>query len=136
MRNKENKSRYNREYYKRNKKRILKNKKEWRKKNRDKELKTSREGRKRSREFVEDYRKGKSCASCGWNKHPEILQFHHRSSEKKERNIATMRGKSYTSNRIKKEIKKCVLLCPNCHFWKHKKKLNMIRESNERRLNE
>ena len=72
--------------------------------------------RERTKKFRLNYKKNKSCILCGWNKHTEILQFHHKEkSDKIKRSISHM----LTWKQLKKEISKCVLLCPNCHFWLH-----------------
>lgn len=42
------------------------------------------------------------CEDCGWNKHLEVLEIHH-----KDRNI---------KNNIRENL---ILLCPNCHDWRH-----------------
>lgn len=81
------------------------------KKTLNKELTTKR------KKFLENYKKDRICLNCGWNKHTEILQFHH--NGEKERNVSEIR----TINKIKEEIKKCILLCPNCHFWLHYQKV-------------
>ena len=68
---------------------------------------------KKYREHVLSYKKDKCCERCGYNEHTEILQFHH------------LRDKEFTISEndcIKKfdeEIKKCILLCPNCHSLHH-----------------
>ena len=43
-----------------------------------------------------------------------ILEFHHK-KKNKERDISNLRGKW---DKIEKEVKKCELLCRNCHFEK------------------
>lgn len=87
------------------------NEKEARKENKKKSYKLRKE-------FVENYKKDKCCLSCGYKKHTEILQFHH--LKEKEENISGMYKKSL--ERIKAEINKCVLLCPNCHSLLHSKR--------------
>ena len=86
----------------------------------EKEQKKAQKKRKaiERKEFVENYKKDKFCSSCGYKEHTEILQFHHL-KEKKE-NISGMYKKSL--EKIKAEISKCILLCPNCHFFLHSKK--------------
>jgi hypothetical protein len=69
------------------------------------------------RNFLRDYKKDKCCAFCGWSIHPEILQFHH--TKDKIYDISHMPLSKQPSKRVYDEIKKCVLLCPNCHFWHH-----------------
>jgi len=71
-----------------------------------------------NREFVINFKKDKCCSSCGYKEHTEILQFHH--TGEKTKNISRMNGISL--NRIKSEIDKCILLCPNCHLLLHSKK--------------
>ena len=64
---------------------------------------------------------GGNCERCGYNKHPQILTFHHRIREEKVFGV----GERLSShlNILRKEARKCVLLCLNCHgefhlgFW-------------------
>jgi hypothetical protein len=63
----------------------------------------------------------KHCDFCGWSKHPEILDFHHKNKSKKEFSFAVGCLGNYSWSRVLKEIKKCKLLCPNCHRWLHYK---------------
>lgn len=68
----------------------------------------------------------KGCDKCGWRVRPEICEFHH---PYKRQNQFTI-GKSNfnrTWMSIEKEIKRCVLLCPNCHREYHFKKRNKIK---------
>lgn len=64
------------------------------------------------RAVVFDMLKDKQCHDCGccdWT----ILQFDHVDPTQKEFNMHDMVGKSPT--RIRKEISKCEVVCPNCH---------------------
>ena len=58
------------------------------------------------------------CVYCGWNVHPEILQFHHRDPRVKDIAISKLK-QCRTWETIQKEIDKCDLICPNCHMFKH-----------------
>jgi len=69
----------------------------------------------RNTDFILEFKREKCCSSCGYKEHPEILQFHH--TRDKLENISQLKKKSL--DRIKKEIEKCILLCPNCHFLLH-----------------
>lgn len=69
-----------------------------------------------NKKWITDYKKDKSCVMCGYNKHPEILHFHH-TKQNKQYNIS--RNKDKSINTLKKEIEKCILLCPNCHGSLH-----------------
>ena len=66
------------------------------------------------------YKSG-GCQLCGYNKHPEILQFHHREPALKSFNFADGNNGNKSIKIINKEIQKCILLCPNCHNWLHYK---------------
>ena len=64
--------------------------------------------------FILDCKKDKCCAICGWNKFTPILQFHHL------RNKEFAIGRTvFEIGRMKAEMEKCILLCPNCHFELH-----------------
>lgn len=73
----------------------------------------------RKKKIIEIKRKS-GCERCGWNKHPEILQFHHKG--KKDFGFAKIDLSSYSWERLLKEMKKCNLWCPNCHMWYHYEK--------------
>ena len=57
------------------------------------------------------------CTKCGFN-HPAALDFHHEDPSTKEHNVNRL-----ISNKLFKkayeEIKKCVVLCANCHRIHH-----------------
>lgn len=70
-------------------------------------------------EFISTYKKGKCCELCGYKEYPEILQFHHKNRKEKSFNIANEYKYFHSTELVKAEIKKCILLCPNCHSWLH-----------------
>ena len=59
---------------------------------------------------------GGKCNKCGYDKHPGALHFHHKNPSTK--NFAINSNKLLTKERHK-EIKKCILLCANCHSIEH-----------------
>ena len=71
---------------------------------------------KRHKQRVADINKFKEeagCADCG-QKYPGVaMDFHHRNGEIKEFNISNC--SSYSAEKISREIKKCDVLCKNCH---------------------
>lgn len=77
--------------------------------------------KKEKKEYISKLRKISKCKICGYNKHPEVLVFHHRKSSKDNKWINILRGGSYSLKLLKKEIEKCDILCPNCHQWLHYK---------------
>lgn len=61
---------------------------------------------------------GGSCCLCGYNKSIQALQFHHKNPKEKDFAIS---GKSYSFEKMKKEVDKCILICSNCHIEIHEK---------------
>ena len=59
---------------------------------------------------------GGKCVRCGYNKCNRALEFHHIDGQQKERNISKL---LYSWTRLVKELKKCTLLCSNCHEEVH-----------------
>ena len=57
--------------------------------------------------------KGGKCCRCGYDYCVEALEFHHLNPEEKELSLSG--GKSYSFERIKPELDKCILVCANCH---------------------
>ncbi len=72
------------------------------------------------RNFILKYKSERSCEICNWNDHTEILQFHHKELTKKKFQIGVS-SYGIPLEKIKKEMIKCILLCPNCHNWIHYK---------------
>jgi hypothetical protein len=70
--------------------------------------------------------KGGKCSICGFNKPvPGAYDFHHLDRNEKEFSIG---GTSWSFERIKSEVDKCILVCRNCHAEIHHN------ETQERRL--
>lgn len=65
---------------------------------------------KKVRDFLREYKTIVGCLNCGYSSSHAALEFHHVSGEKE---INVCNAKSIT--RAKREIKKCVVLCANCH---------------------
>lgn len=62
---------------------------------------------------------GGKCMLCGYDKNYSALSFHHRNPDEKE-NTLDLRNLSNSSwEKIEKELKKCDLLCLNCHMEHH-----------------
>ncbi len=57
---------------------------------------------------------GGTCVLCGYSRWLGALQFHHVARNKKEFHLA-QRGHSRSLARSRAEMRKCVLLCANCH---------------------
>lgn len=65
---------------------------------------------------------GGKCQKCGYNASIRALQFHHLDPEEKDFTVSTniTRG----MNELREEVKKCVLLCSNCHVEEHERLSN------------
>lgn len=57
---------------------------------------------------------GGACALCGYRRWVGALQFHHLDPSRKEFSLS-QRGCSRSLARSRAEVRKCVLLCANCH---------------------
>ena len=57
---------------------------------------------------------GGKCIKCGYSKSLRVLQFHHINPDEKDSNVSQLR-----TEKAVEEIKKCILLCANCHIELH-----------------
>lgn len=71
-------------------------------------------------EWFRNLKKSKKCKWCSESRW-YVLDFHHRNGTIKKAGIAQMvhGSKYYTKEDVLKEIKKCNVLCANCHREKH-----------------
>ena len=68
--------------------------------------------KRRAREYL-----GGKCQACPFALYQVSLDIHHTDPKKKDPNFNTMRG--WRWSRIERELKKCILLCKNCHTAHH-----------------
>ena len=95
----------------------------WRQKNtryRAAQLRAKKRGIQRSREFVWCYLAQHPCKSCG-ERDPCVLTFDH--VRNKYMNVSRMIINGCTPPRLLMEIKKCNVLCFNCHMRRTMKQL-------------
>lgn len=78
----------------------------------------AKENKKKIIAWYVELKKTLSCVKCGEN-HPACLDFHHIDPKTKERLISGLPRDGWSKERILKEIKKCVVLCANCHRKEH-----------------
>lgn len=63
---------------------------------------------------------GGKCQKCGWHGNQAALQFHHKNPDEKDFIIGNAANKNWEY--IEEEVKKCILLCANCHMVEHSTK--------------
>ena len=147
-------------YYEKNKERIRQRNREWGRKNRERKIQYMREYYQKNKEKIKAWnyanrRKKKAlfnkrrkertderiawlwrlkntlaCEHCG-ESHPACLEFHHRKGVKKRGAIGYLISHA-SLDVIEKEIKKCDVLCANCHrklHWKMAKNPNKVYDS-------
>jgi hypothetical protein len=79
----------------------------------------TRERKKKILKTIYDYKLTLHCSKCPEN-HPSCLEFHHdKINGTKEFNISNAVRDGYTIEKIFEEIKKCIVLCSNCHRKLH-----------------
>jgi hypothetical protein len=91
------------------------------------------------KKWIDTYKISRGCDICGYNKHPASLCFDHLPNFEKaeitkngcsKRSCAggmfMMYGKKYDVEELISEIKKCRILCHNCHMeCTHKKNIHL-----------
>ncbi len=70
------------------------------------------------RGWLDEYKSERACSKCGED-HPACLDFHHKDSKTKDFNVGNVRAWGWGKERMILEIKKCVILCSNCHRKMH-----------------
>ena len=82
-------------------------------------------GRMEKARKIREYKEQLGCKVCGYSHKSRgkkfttwALQFHHHDS-KKEANVGDMISDGFALSKIFKEIKKCIVLCANCHMELH-----------------
>jgi hypothetical protein len=85
--------------------------------------------RKKYRDWLVNYKKEHRCSKCRIADY-RVLEFHHLDNKGKEFTIATAFYNHYGLRRIQTEIKKCIVICANCHRILHYKNNKKIRTEN------
>lgn len=78
----------------------------------------------RRRRHINRYKVLKGCQHCGYNDNPVALDFHH--SGDKVGGVAGML--THTRKKLFTEIRKCTVLCANCHRVEHEREKREKRE--------
>ena len=88
--------------------------KEWYQKNKDKRRRQNKEHRRKLRLELQEIKKNTPCADCGQKYHPVVMDWDHRPNTSKVGNISDLVRMGKTLQ-VKEEIKKCDVVCANCH---------------------
>ena len=104
---------YAERYRKKNQKELLEKSKQYYQDNHKKILENGKKCREDKKQYLDKYKLSKGCERCGYSECPEALHFHHIGDKEFCISKAIYDGTSL--EKIKEEIKKCVILCANCH---------------------
>jgi hypothetical protein len=75
--------------------------------------------KKRNQNFVNRVKLKFGCKFCGYKQHSQALHFDHIDKTKKYESISYLTKSSYTNIiKLKEEMRKCQILCANCHAVK------------------
>jgi hypothetical protein len=80
-------------------------------------LRRKRDALRKKLRFTQRYALLKGCQFCGYRNCSAALQYHHIDPSQKLFTISQSGGRSMEN--IKAEIRKCLVLCANCHFELH-----------------
>lgn len=69
-----------------------------------------------NRALVSRYKRFCGCYFCK-EKEPVVLDLHHKNPKEKENDPSTL--VNYSTERLRKEIRKCLVVCSNCHRKLH-----------------
>lgn len=104
-------------------------KREWYHRNKEKHLVSHRAKKKRLKEYISSL-KNVPCTDCGIKYPPYIMDFDHLPKYEKKYNVGTL--SSYSVRVIDEEVKKCEVVCANCHRERtHKRRLHLISSMEE-----
>jgi hypothetical protein len=91
---------------------------DWYQRHKDEVIARTRKRQLEIRNWFMRYKSTLCCVDCGIS-HPAVLQFHHRSRIEKSFIISDVVRRATSLKQIMNEIKKCDVLCVNCHAKRH-----------------
>lgn len=62
---------------------------------------------------------GGKCEMCGYNRSQSALSFHHKDPKQKDFTVCSGLSRKMNIDDLLKEVKKCRLVCSNCHHEIH-----------------
>ncbi len=88
--------------------------KKWYGENKDVKKKYSENRRSEIKKWFNDYKKTLKCSRCSENDW-RCLDFNHNKNTRKVNKVSAMVSIGCSKKKILEEIKKCTVLCANCH---------------------
>lgn len=82
----------------------------------------SKIARDRRREWFDDLKEGIPCVDCGGTFPPCVMDYHHIDEGQKVESLGRALS-NWSKARLLEEIKKCELVCSNCHRIRHNKRI-------------
>jgi len=87
---------------------------------------------KRNKEFIQRVKRISKCKKCGLANKPYLLEFHHVDPSTKYKDVTNLQFNAYGIERIKEEIRKCAIVCRNCHMeFHHLERTNQVHTFDE-----
>lgn len=80
-----------------------------------------RDRKRKIKQWYREYKATLVCEDCGIGEEGRgwRLEFHHKDPATKHKAVSEMAHGGYAIKTIKDEIEKCVVLCSNCHRYRH-----------------
>jgi hypothetical protein len=72
----------------------------------------------RRRVWVHEYKQAAGCSRCGLTD-GSCLEFHHVNTSEKELSVSQLLVQGYSNSAVLAEIRKCEVICANCHRQLH-----------------
>lgn len=104
--------------------------KKWYAKNKNLQIEYMRHRKNNMGKWLDSIKSSLKCEECGQD-HPATLDFHHKDPTTKKFNLSK-RGcisQGFGKKKVLEEIKKCIVLCSNCHrilHWGNRKKHALV----------
>lgn len=90
----------------------------WYERHKDEVIERRKRRQQEIRNWFRRYKSTLLCMDCGIS-HPAVLQFHHRNKSEKSFTISNVVSRASSIKQITNEIRKCDVLCANCHAKRH-----------------
>lgn len=101
---------------------IRKSKREWYHRNKSVVAAHAKKNREKAKQWVNNVKSNLGC-KCG-ETHISVLDCHHLDPSKKEIRIADAIRRGWSIPRLQRELKKCIVMCSNCHRKLHWRERN------------